>query len=393
MAKDDPIRFDNWSQGANNQVSEDRLPEGFVRSLVNFDPSAGGNIDLRSGYEKVVDVAGVRACFAIGQRVIVVADSGVMSYDVATDSSSDLGAALGEGVLSGVEHNGQLYFSTLKESLRSDGYSVKAWGITEPAYSVDTTNNGALSGTYKVAVTALVDGVESGASVSVITLSDQALRISSSDIRVLRVYVSAPNASSLYYQGVLARGDLEIVTLVDDSAQLESGWMLPFPHCTQLTSYHGVILGAGEKCLYISEPMRPHLIDVSRGFFQYPVTPNMVIACDGGAYVSADKVYFLTELEGAQPSQRVVSDYPAIAGTGVKLPDGRCAWFTRYGQAIGDPLGQVLMINAGKYAPSTAARGTSGYLDHNGNSLVVTTMRGQTESNNLATGDFAELEM
>lgn len=393
MAKDDPIRFDNWSQGANNMASEDRLPEGFVRSLVNLDPGAGGNIDLRSGYEKVVDVAGIRACYAIGQRVLIVAEGGVMSYDAATDSSSDLGPALGEGVLSGVEHNGQLYFSTLKDSLRSDGYSLKQWGIPEPAYSVEAVDAGGLTGTYKVAVTALVGGVESGASIFVLTLAGQSLRITSADTRALRVYVSAPDASSLYYQGVLARGELDILKPVDDSAQLESGWMMPFPHCTQLTSYHGVILGAGDGCLYISEPLRPHLIDISRGFFQYPVTPNMVVASDGGVYVSADRVYFLTELEGAQPAQRVVSEYPAVAGTGVKLPDGRCAWFTRYGQAVGDQLGQVQMLNAGRYAPAIAARGTAGYLDHNGNSLVVTTMRGQTESNNLATGDFAELEM
>ena len=393
MANDDPIRFDNWSQGANNMASEDRLPEGFVRSLVNLDPGAGGNIDLRSGYEKVVDVAGVRGCYAIGKRVVVVADGGVMSYDTATDSSSELGPALGEGALSGVEHNGQLYLSTLKDSLRSDGYSLKQWGIPEPAYSVEAVDAGVLTGTFKVAVTALVDGVESGASVSVLTLTEQSLRISSTDARVLRVYVSAQNASSLYYQGVLTRGELDILKPVDDSAQLESGWMMPFPHCTQLTSYHGVILGAGDKCLYISEPMRPHLIDISRGFFQYPVTPSMVVASDGGVYVSADRIYFLADLEGAQPVQRVVSEYPAVAGTGVKLPDGRCAWFTRYGQAVGDQLGQVQLLNAGKYAPTIAARGTAGYLDHNGNSLVVTTMRGQTESNNLATGDFAELEM
>lgn len=33
-----PARTDNWAKGANNVANPERLPEGFVRHLVNLDP-------------------------------------------------------------------------------------------------------------------------------------------------------------------------------------------------------------------------------------------------------------------------------------------------------------------------------------------------------------------
>lgn len=392
MARDNPIRLDKWALGANNVVSEDRLPEGFVRDLINLDPGTGGNLDLRAGYEKVATFAGARACFALGRKAIVVAGNALISYDADTNSTATLRTGIGAGAVAAAELGGTLYLSMVQTSLRTNGQSVAAWGVPAPVFSVQP-GFGGLTGRLKVAVTAVVDGVESGATVAVIALQGQGVTVRSADARALRLYVSAIDGETLYFQGNLYGGLSSIAAPTDNSARLETAWMQPMPPVSVLASFRGVLLGAGDRCVYITDPLRPHLVDLSRGFFQYPVTPTMIIACDGGVYISADRVYFLTDPEGEAPSQRSVSEHPAIPGTGVKLPDGRCAWFTRYGQVVGDSLGQVQLLNASKYSPTVAAIGASGYLDQNGNSMVVTTMRGQTESNNLATGDFAELEM
>jgi hypothetical protein len=139
--------------------------------------------------------------------------------------------------------------------------------------------------------------------------------------------------------------------------------------------------------------MLPHLFDPISGFFKFPVTPSLIAPTDDGVYVAAgDKTYFLTALESATPSMRVALEVGAVEGSAVKLPDGNAAWFTRYGLAIGSAGGEITLPNRKTYAPDIAAHGASGVLEHRGNSMVITTLRGAASQNNLATGDFAELE-
>lgn len=60
---------------------------------------------------------------------------------------------------------------------------------------------------------------------------------------------------------------------------------------------------------------------------------------------------------------------------------------TRYGQAITDG-NSAKLVNRETFAPVDAASGASGVLDHNGNQLVVTTLRGNDRPNPLAASDF-----
>ena len=104
------------------------------------------------------------------------------------------------------------------------------------------------------------------------------------------------------------------------------------------------------------------------------------MSADGIAYVSADNFYALSSLEADAVSQRVALNVPAIPGTAVRLPDGRAACMTRYGQAVSGPDGLTLM-NLKNFAPS-------GVIESNGNQLIVTTTQGKQTGNVLAAVDF-----
>jgi len=390
----EPIRRDRWPLGINNVARANRLPEGALRNLVNLDPSADGILALRAGYSKVVDCQGARAAFAVGEFLVVVDGTNVLSYHPDSDSTVMLGQ-VSDAPVSATEHAGQLFLSTAVDSVRTDGGVLKPWAIRAPGFSVEAIPGGTLEGRYRVAVTATgADGEESGTdSILVDVPAGSSIRVLSDDPRTLRLYASAVNGASLYYQKLVFGGGVVLSSVRDDTEMLTTDGLVPLPACDELVSHHGVIVGRSGPYAFFTSPMYPHLMDPVSGFFQFPAQVRLLAATDGGVYIVADKTYFVTGLETATPSQRTVLETDAVEGTAVKLPDGRVAWFTRYGQVLGTPDGQAQLVHRQSFAPDVADRGAAGVLSHNGNEMVVTTMRGVTGQNNLATGDFADLEI
>lgn len=387
------IRQDSWPLGANNVAKPNRLPEGAVRDSVNLDPSAEGLFSLRAGFERVLEGSDIRHATAVGDRIVFVDGLAVRAYDTATDEVFELGALRSLAGIASTVLNGQVYMCSMTDSLRTDGVTLSQWGVTAPGFTLEIIEGHLPAGIYKFGVTALGDsGEESGTEPVIVTLPEGAgVRLLTDDARPLRAYASVANGSTLYYQGLLI-GSQAFTRVTDDTERLTTAGLVPLPCCDELVAFHSVILGRVGKYVFHTDPMHPHLMDPVSGFFQYGSEPTVLAATDGGVFVVADRTYFLTGLETA-PQQRMVLDMGAVEGSAVALPDGRAAWFTRYGQAIGTPAGEVLLPNRRTYAPDLAALGAAGVLDHAGNQMIVTTMRGATHPNNLATGDFADLEI
>lgn len=392
----DPLRSDNWAKGANNIAKPERLPEGYARELLNLDPLEGGQLGQRADYAQVIVATDMRLAVALGELVIYVDGGSLGCYSELTDSASVLGGLSASGEVAGVAFNGQVYLNTIHDSLRTDGDSVKAWAVPAPAFSLEVIEGALPAGIYKVAITAAGDdGEESGCDPLIVRLVDgQAIRVTSADARPLTLYASVANGATLFSQGPLIGGAMAITGVDDSRERLTTGGLVPLPYCSMLAAHHAVIVGVCDKYVLFSSPMYPHLMDPVAGFIQYSDAPSVIAPTDGGVYVVAgEKTYFITSMEDPKPSQRTALELGAVRGASVLLPDGRAAWFTRYGLAIGDSAGVVTLPNRTSYAPDLAAHGAAGVLEHNGNSLVVTTLRGVAKPNNLATGDFADLEM
>lgn len=390
-----PTRSDNWAKGANNIAKPERLPEGFVRDLVNLDPTEGGQLELRADSRRVLEAAAMRLAVALPGLVVYVDGSAIGCYSGETDSAEVIGSVIGAGDLSGVAFDGQVYLSGIEDSLRVDGVSVKPWAVPEPTFTLEVVAGDLPAGIYKVAVTAFGDdGEESGVEPLIVRIAaSQAIRVTSGDHRVLRAYVSQANGSTLYSQGPLIGGAMAITRVDDHRERLETTGLVPLPACSMLAAHHSVIVGIADHYVVFTSPMFPHLMDPIAGFFRYPEPPSLIASTEGGVYVVADKTYFITGLDTDTPSQVAVLDIGGVKGSAVSLPDGSAAWFTRYGQAIGNSAGEVSLPNRKSYAPDLASHGSAGVVENNGNSMVVTTMRGVAKPNNLATGDFADLEV
>ncbi|MFI8981503.1 hypothetical protein [Ectopseudomonas khazarica] len=390
-----PIRTDNWAKGANNIAKPERLPAGFVRELVNLDPSEGGQLEKRVGYERIAAGENVRYAVSLTGRVVFVDGGDISCYSADSDSSQVIGSMAADGDIAGAVLNGQAYLVGAFDSLRTDGREVKPWAVPAPGFDVELIAGALPAGIYKVAVTAFgADGEESGVEPVIFRLAEgQAFRVVSDDSRPLQVYVSPANGATLYSQGPLIGGAMAISVVDDHGARLTTAGLVPLPVCSMLAAFHSLLVGACGNYVVFTAPMTPHLMDPVAGFFQYPEPPTVIAPTEGGVYVVADRTYFVTGLDTGTPSQVPVLDLQAVRGSAVRLPDKRVAWFTRYGMAIGNAAGEISLPNRQTYAPDIARSGAAGVLENNGIPMVVTTMRGEAKPNNLATGDFADLEI
>jgi hypothetical protein len=390
-----PIRTDNWAKGANNIAKPERLPAGFVRELVNLDPSEGGQLEKRVGYERIAAGENVRYAVSLTGRVVFVDGGDISCYSADSDSSQVIGSMAADGDIAGAVLNGQAYLVGAFDSLRTDGREVKPWAVPAPGFDVELITGALPAGIYKVAVTAFgADGEESGVEPVIFRLAEgQAFRVVSDDSRPLQVYVSPANGATLYSQGPLIGGAMAITVVDDQGARLTTAGLVPLPVCSMLAAFHSLLVGACGNYVVFTAPMTPHLMDPVAGFFQYPEPPTVIAPTEGGVYVVADRTYFVTGLDTGTPSQVPVLDLQAVRGSAVQLPDKRVAWFTRYGMAIGNAAGEISLPNRQTYAPDIARSGAAGVLENNGIPMVVTTMRGEAKPNNLATGDFADLEI
>jgi len=400
---DMPKRGD-FSRGANNRYPRGRIPEGFFREAVNLNPLNGGAMSLRAGYERRYEGAEVRGVLSLGETLLIADGTDLVAFDTRTNASQVLRTIPG-GAFAGCVHNNELFFCAGHETLRyRPGAGVRAWGVpavtAQPAVAVQA--GGALrAGAYKFAATWVsADGEEGGTTrADVVTVNEQsqlvfALPPPPVGGRV-RLYAGFVSSTELYLQGEATEaGPLVVTSIVDDTATLETQFAQPpVGGASLVASHRGVILQAVDNVLWLTHPLRPHLVYPARGFFQFSAPIAVVQPTDGGVYVVADHTYWLTDVETDQPQQREIHPGGAAHGSGTALPDGSASWFGPDGLVVGSPGGALEFKTRDNYVPLIAAQAASGVVERDGNQMVVTTMRGLPKSNPLTIGDYVDAEI
>lgn len=377
--------------GSNNIAKPERLPEGAVVDALNMDFTVGEKAELRVGFEKILDSTGVRAIFSMGDGAVAIADGSQLLR--LHNGVTSVITSIGPGPVAATMFNDKLYLNTMYEALEI-GQTTSPWVISPPTIDISIGSGTAAAGVYKIAVTTLIDGKESGCTPYTLSLTEgQSIGVSVSPAAgTQRLYASVANGTTLYLQGVV-NGFSTVNSPVDDTEVLSTAGLQSMPRCDILDSYKGFLIGAAGRFVYISEPMQPHLHNPETGYLQFPADVDLLVPADGGFFVCADKTYFISDLGTERVEQRVVLEFGGIPGTSVALPDGSAAWFSRYGQVVTRENGQVEQLNRATYSPDTASQGASGVLEHNGNQFIVTTMRGEQNASCLKSTDHWELEI
>lgn len=394
-----PIRSDTWSGGMNNLDQVDRLPEGQVRDLLNFDPVGGGGLHKRAGRNKVASLDGVHGAVPYLSGLLIAAGGDLLRYEASTNEVREIGATPVSGGLCGAELNGDAFLCTAVSALRVRGDLVGSWGLPE-IYPRATIGEGSLpAGVYRVAVTGLdLFGAESGAAPLIITLSQPGsidlLWTVPADAAECRVYASVADGETLYLQDISVGTGFSLSAVKDDSSRLITANLVQPPVATQVHAYKGRLLLVAGAALWVTEPYAPHLMSPAYGFIHYGAQIDMVAVTDGGVFVAAgQKTYFLSNPGAEESTNSAVLEHGAVSGSGFTLPNGQAAWMTRYGQAIGSADGSVDLPQLKKYAPSLAKNASVGLVESNGVQMLVTTMKGAAGPNSLGVEDSFGLEI
>lgn len=396
----DPIRREGWAGGINNKAHWRDMPEETVRDSVNFDPLESGSFALRSGAVLMAAGVNIRGALAVGEEILIADGPALKVYDLRTASTTAVASIDAEGLFNGSVLNEELFFCTTSRCYRYRSGLLRPWGVPTVNYQpVPTlTTGGLLPGVYQLAMTWTdSESGEEGGTGSPIMVAVAAGKAVSITLPTLAgytasLYVSPPDSSTLYRQ--FTGSGVFTVSVVDDStARLQTMHLTspqPFAHSTQLNS---VLVMASGRVLWTTEAMRPHLCRPMSNFIQFADDITMVIAANDGVYVSADKTWFISGIEGEEPTLEEVFPFPAVEGTAVALPDGSAAWMTPYGIALSKSEGLAELISRENFVPELADKGSSGIVQNNGNQLVVTTMPGDRKHNPLAASDYYEAEI
>ncbi len=388
-----------WPKGINNKANWRDMPVGFVRDALNMDPLESGSMALRPGFDKRYAGVDVRGALAIGSRVLVADGTTLLAHDTTTNSTTQIATIAGGGLFAGSVLNDELFFCTENATLRYKAGVLRMWGVpTVTAQPLPSLVAGSLQpGVYQLALTwadAYGDEGATTGAVNITVAAGQSLAVTVPDSPgyTPNLYVSTVNGETLYLQ-TTKPGVYRVDAVYDDSARLETMHRDgPYPSA-YVTTHNGTLVMADGGAVWITDPLRPHLIDRATRFFQFPAAVNMLASTGDGLYVGADRVYFIRGVETDSPEQTVVAEYPAVGGTQATLPDGRVAWMTAYGIAVGSSGGSVELLSAANFVPELALSGGSGIVHNNGNQTVVTTMRGGKGPNPLAASDYYEAEI
>ena len=391
------LRRDDWSGGANNMASAERIPSGQARRLINLQPNRGGTLGLAPQFALEMPIAGVRAMFELGGRLIVAAGTQLLSINPGTGAQIVLAAIAPTGSVAAAELNGRLYLRTSDERLSTDGLIVEPWGADNAAYHVEIVSGGIPAGLYKLAVTRMAGGHESGADVMMLRLPEgSGLRLTAASAEPMAVYLSPRDSQTLYHCAELQ--GFAVLTSEPDGAgrQLATGGFAGMPPVDHLAAVGSMLVGAKGKLLFHTDPMRPHLVSQVEGFVGFEDEIALLAPVPGSptsVYVNtATTNHILTGLGGSQVSRRVVADFGAVSGTAVRLPDSSMSWFSRYGQVRATADGELQLLHAKNFIPRTAEQGASALLERDGEQRVMTALR-DSQFNGLCVGDSWSIEV
>lgn len=389
----DEAKLENWPGGANNRAPADRLPDGFVRDLVNLHP-IGAKLRARPAAEKVVSGTDVRAAHPVSGGLLVVDGTNLMYMDLSY-SSQVIGTVPAYGACAFATMDEVTYACVGGSTFRVVGTDVLSWGYPRP---LGVTTSGDDTIRRKVACTfSDASGLEGGAS-DPIALGTQVTVPSPPAGCNVNVYASAQDGEELHFQLSSATGGtFPIGATNEEGAVLGTQHVDAPPPAELLAEYQSMVFGASGNVLYHTLPMQPNHTDLMEAFFYYPAPIVALAAGRSGVYVGADKLY-LVSMRGSEARQSVVSEYPPVAGGLYTTERGEVAAMTRKGVHLeqSDQRGGYFMapLTERNYDITPHSAGSLGEIDYDGEKLLVSSVTDRQQTGTgLSARDFFETEV
>lgn len=374
-------------RGLHNVGSPLRRPMGALTRADNVNITDTGAIERRAGYQPFAGMSAVSGVFATddGERLYAV-DAGTLKVVHADGSADALAHGLGTQGAQWAQFNDQvLFLAGAASGIITADHAVLPWRWDIPAMAQVRRVAGALdAGQYGVAIThVLPDGRETGPSPMVwLDLApDSAL-----DITVptpppgctAHVYVQPANSTVLQWAGATAGGLLQWGARAHHLGhELGTQHTAPLPEGADVLALWRAracvavyLRDARQSAIFMSQPLAPHLFDLSTDFFMVPGRVTALAAHDSALVVAT--LDAIRAYDGERLA--VLADYGAPPGCPHAMDHGRMLLWTHRG-VCQFPEFTNLTQRALSVAPGAQAHAC--VMEHDGQTrLIVATQPG-----------------
>lgn len=376
-----------WPRGLNNV---DDPKSGPFQIGVRGEPqlTAARNVDLdregwprrRAGRTKRIALNSAHSLFAHGERLLLV-DEGTL-YEVASDFTlvaRDSG--LGNAPLSYAPLGDTIFYANAVKVGAVGGF----WGVTVPSSPALTPTTGAMpAGRYLIAVTALREGVESGArQPSVGVLNDTGgflLDLAGVDPAAdsLEVYCTEPNGQELYWAGSFPpTPPIHLQDIQQSTDPLTTLGHYPPPPGQRIAVFRGRILIAQGHVLYWSQPLAPHHYRLQTDAQLFEGRIAMLAALDRGFFIATEtRTYWVQGDDPHEWQPRLVDTRRVAEGAALRIPAHKlpslqthgevCLWATADGFVAGLGDGSIVALTDGRLATDAYKQAALAYREQDG---------------------------
>lgn len=257
--------------------------------------------------------------------------------------------------VSWVAFGADLYYSNGTDSGRISGGTHYPMALPTPAAPACSTVAGSLyKGAYQVAVSYAnsTTGEEGGvsASGSYELSATGGLRVTlpgaAPGATHINVYISTVNGSIPMLKATVAAGTAAYdITTPAAGREAVQRYEAPLPAGT-LFWFNGCLCSHAGASVYEGLPFRPGYYLPSEGRIPFPADVSNVVPAQNGAYVVADKTYWLAgaRMTATEMIQDVLP-YGGVPGTAFSVPHKSLyGWFGEKGFVLGTPQGEVQAV-------------------------------------------------
>ena len=164
--------------------------------------------------------------------------------------------------------------------------------------------------------------------------------------------------------------------------------LVPMPAGQHIAHHAGRLLVAVGSAVIYSEPFTPHLRDEAKGFELFPAPITCLVAVEGGAFVVADKTYFIA---GGFPAQavRAVFDYGAPDQQPSYREDGGAHWMSGKGVVSVTSSGEIANLQESRVALSADGAAATLYREADGMETIVAALASPSDTG-AGVGSYAQ---
>lgn len=405
--------------GINNKDDPKNFPDDkpFLVQANNVDLTRTGEYKVRPSISKIKDLTYGHSGEYINNMFLYADDTRLYKYINGVDDEVLTYDLINNHDISYTEINNEVYLTNNTITGRISNGIYTYWGLSTTDKPTLSVSSGVLlPGKYRVAVTSVVNGMESGAKISDIIELTTAGGISGNvtntdtNAEYYNLYISDTNGEDLFYLKTIYTTNFNIVNFDNKSIYLFQGKdIYPPPAGTIVRSWNGFLMVVTDSelygnSIYFSQPGAYHRFKLKTDLFLFKSKIVLLEPVEDGFYVGLDtgETYFYSGTDIKSLKVTLVDTRKIVNAKSIRIEPRKTwldiqytkpipIWATEDGFVAGLPDGNLSYATEETIAMDVNSKGSIAYVERPGLSQILLSARNKVQDSSLQLNDYASL--